>query len=224
MPHPLDNPVWCSLAGRHAPLARRCGRAARYPAEAAPFVAVEAADADAEADARQLVAPGESICFVGPAPPLSSGWRILESTTIAQLARAARLDEVAGPPIVALGPGDVDDLLSLTARVYPHYFRRRTIEMGRYFGIRIDGTLAAMAGERMQFDGHCEISAVCTDPAFLGRGYARRLIAMLTNDIVGRGDVAFLHFSHGNVRAKAVYEGLGFSYRAEIPLVVAMRV
>ena len=81
-----------------------------------------------------------------------------------------------------------------------------------------------MAGERMSFDGHQEISAVCTHPDYLGRGYARRLIAMLTNGILDSGRLPFLHFSHENVRAKSLYERLGFSFRTDIPLLVATRV
>ena len=116
------------------------------------------------------------------------------------------------------------DLLDLTARVYPHYFRPRTIAMGRYFGIYDGDRLAAMAGERMHCEGHREISAVCTHTDFLGRGQARRLIALSTNRILGAGERPFLHFSHENTRAKALYERLGFAFRSDVPLLVATRV
>lgn len=95
--------------------------------------------------------------------------------------------------------------------------------MGRYLGIYDGNVLAAMAGERMHFDGHCEISAICTHPDYPGRGYARRLIAMLTNDIRARDELPFLHFSHDNLRAKSLYERIGFAFRMDIALVVATR-
>jgi predicted GNAT family acetyltransferase len=81
-----------------------------------------------------------------------------------------------------------------------------------------------MAGERMHSEGHREISAVCTHPDYLGRGYARRLIAMLTNDILDSGETPFLHFAHENVRAKALYERIGFTHRRDIALLVATRI
>ena len=90
--------------------------------------------------------------------------------------------------------------------------------MGRYLGIYVGGSLAAMAGERMRPDGHQEISAVCTNPSYTGRGYAQRLVAALNNDILDRGAQPFLHVSHENVRAKALYEHMGFRRRTDIPL------
>ena len=114
-------------------------------------------------------------------------------------------------------------MLELTARVYPHYFRPLTVRMGRYFGIYDGARLAAMVGERMRFAGHVELSAICSDPAYLGRGYARRLVAMLVDDILDRGDLPFLHVSHRNARAKALYERLGFRWRRDMPLLAAQR-
>ena len=96
--------------------------------------------------------------------------------------------------------------------------------MGRYFGIYDGDTLVAMAGERMRLPAHQELSAICTHPDYTGRGYAQQLVAMLTNDILDSGRVPFLHVSHENVRAKALYERLGYSFRADIALVAMKRV
>jgi predicted GNAT family acetyltransferase len=126
--------------------------------------------------------------------------------------------------VIELDATHTADVLELTSRVYPHYFRPRTVEMGRYFGVYDGAKLAAISGERMRFDGHVELSAICTDPAYLGRGYSRRLVALLVNDIHDRGDVPFLHVSHRNARAKALYERMGFVWRSDIPLVSASRV
>ena len=126
------------------------------------------------------------------------------------------LGTVDGPVIRALGDLQRDDVLALTALVYPHYFRPRTMEMGRYFGIYEGDRLAAMIGERMGSTTAREISAVCTHPDFNGRGYARRLMAFLTNDLIARGLQPFLHVSHENTRAKAMYERQGFRVRRNI--------
>ena len=36
--HPLDNPVWSSLAGPHARFVQRRGNVLRYPADVSPFI------------------------------------------------------------------------------------------------------------------------------------------------------------------------------------------
>ena len=113
-------------------------------------------------------------------------------------------------------------MLGLTALVYPHYFRPRTMELGRYFGIYMpdrsgDVRLAAMIGERLGTEAHTEMSAICTHPDFTGRGYARRLTAFLTNDTLARGRTPFLHVSHGNLHAKSLYERIGYRLRRNIP-------
>lgn len=223
-PHPLDNPVWASLMSHHAALARTADGAVRYPADVAPFVGVAAGDAHAAAAVEGLVAQGELVIFVGAAPPLSNAWRIEQSVRIAQMIRPTRLEVPDGPATIELTRKQhIADMLALTALVYPHYFRPRTIAMGRYFGIYDGERLAAMAGERMHCEGHREISAVCTHPDYLGRGYARRLIALLTNRILDAGELPFLHFAHENVRAKALYERMGFTHRSDIALLVATR-
>jgi predicted GNAT family acetyltransferase len=128
----------------------------------------------------------------------------------------APLPSVDGPPIIPLGFDHRDDVLSLTASVYPHYFRPRTMEMGRYFGIYEGGQLAAMIGERLGSTTTREVSAVCTHPDCNGRGYARRLMAFLTNDLIASNVQPFLHVSHENERAKEMYERIGFRLRRDI--------
>jgi predicted GNAT family acetyltransferase len=90
------------------------------------------------------------------------------------------------------------------------------MELGRYFGIYQDDRLAAIIGERLGMDAYQEISAVCTHPDFNGRGYARRLLALLSNDNLERGRTPFLHVSHQNQRAKQLYEQAGYHLRRDI--------
>lgn len=219
----LDNPAWSSLTSAHAHFARRRGEAARYPADVAPFVATATDERRAGVDLAGLVDIGEAVLFVGPAPPLDANWQLAPTVHIAQMVCTERLAEIDGPAIVALSPAQRADVLDLTARVYPHYFRPRTPELGRYFGIYDGAKLAAMIGERMRCDGYRELSAICTDPAYLGRRLAQRLVAMLTNDILDAGELPFLHVSHENTRAKRLYEYLGYRFRVDIPLVSALR-
>ena len=221
--HPLDNPVWASLQTEHASLAAGTGTVLRYPSDVAPFVATAERDAEAGTRAEALVDAGESVCFVGVAPALSKAWRVDQSVSMLQMTSATPLDVAAGPAMATLGADDLADMLELTALVYPHYFRPRTPSMGRYIGIRDRGRLIAMAGERMRFPGHQEISAVCTHPDHVGRGHAARLVARLTNDILADGRLAFLHVSKDNLRAVRLYEHLGYARRADIPLLAVTR-
>jgi predicted GNAT family acetyltransferase len=85
--------------------------------------------------------------------------------------------------------------------------------MGSYVGIRRDGALVAMAGERLRPPGWTEISAVCTDPEYRGHGFASRLIRHVAAGIGARGDTPFLHAAAANTSAIRLYESLGFTLR-----------
>jgi ribosomal protein S18 acetylase RimI-like enzyme len=216
MTHPLDNPVLESLTGMHRPLALVQGRAARYPAEIGPFCALPGAPSVADwADAARLVAPGEMVVFpgVGAAPP--PDWEVRglgEGVQLVADGLEARPDEEA----VTLGPADVPDMLRLVERAKPGPFGPRTAELGTYLGIRRDGELVAMAGERLRPPGWTEISAVCTDPAWRGHGFASRLTRAVAAGIVGRGDTPFLHAIAANATAIRLYKELGFAHRRDI--------
>ena len=213
----LDNPFWSSLRTRHRDLARGVGDVARYPAEFAPFLGVADAGVDAAGAFESLIAPDESVYLLGVAPRrMPDGWRLEAFADLAQMVCTTPLQPVDGPEIIALTDAHRADVLALTALVYPHYFRPRTIELGRYFGIYQDGRLAAIIGERLGTEAYTEMSAICTHPDFNGRGYARRLTAMLTNDTLERGRTPFLHVSHENRRAKQLYEQLGYRHRRDI--------
>jgi ribosomal protein S18 acetylase RimI-like enzyme len=213
----LDNPFWCSLRSRHRALARCLGDTARYPAEFAPFLGVASADADVAVAIETLVGPGETLYLLGVAPRPPEGWTLEAYAPLAQMICEVPLSQIDGPQVIELSEAHRADVLALTALVYPHYFRERTMELGRYFGIYQDGRLAAMIGERLGTDAYQEISAVCTHPDFSGRGYARRLVALLSNDNLERGRIPFLHVSQQNHRAKLLYEQIGYRQRREIP-------
>lgn len=219
----IDNPFWTSLQSRHRAIAQCADGAARFPAEYAPFLGVADAEVDVDDALHALVAPGESVYLLGVAPTMPQGWRMQAFRQLAQMVCTAPIDANDGPEIVRLGEAQRADVLALTALVYPHYFRECTMDLGRYFGMYVDGRLAAMVGERLATDAWQEVSAICTHPDFLGRGYAHRLTAMLTNDILAGGRIPYLHVSHENARAKALYERMGYRLRRDIPFWSLMR-
>lgn len=212
MTHVLDNPVWQSLHHAHRGLARIDGRAAGYDPEVAQFVGIEGRSDEDWADLRRLIGAKHVGLVLDRDVP--NDLRIAAEIPCHQMI-AESWEPRADDEMIALGPDDVPDMLDLTSRTKPGPFERRTIELGAYVGLRIDGRLVAMAGERMHPPGFTEISAVCTDPEFTGRGYAARAMATVGAGIVARGEIPFLHVAHGNP-AKTLYEKLGFTVRRDI--------
>jgi predicted GNAT family acetyltransferase len=80
--------------------------------------------------------------------------------------------------------------------------------------------LIAMAGERIRFPGHTEISAVCTHPDARGRGLATALTRHVARAILDRGETPILHVRRDNHDAIRVYERLGFTVRRGIDFVL----
>jgi ribosomal protein S18 acetylase RimI-like enzyme len=212
-PHPLDNPAYAALTGPHAAFAQRRGEALRYPPDVSPFAALPARPSMNDwDDAAQLAGPDGVVVLAAAdvAPP--TGWEVVMRIEGVQL-----VDEnVAAVPdieAIELTPADVPEMLALVERTKPGPFLPRTIELGRYLGIRRDGELIAMAGERLQPPGYTEISAVCTDAAYRGEGLGTRLVLAVAHGIRERGDVAFLHAAGDNTNAIRLYEALGFRLR-----------
>ncbi len=190
----------------------------RYPADVAPFLGLADAQVPVEDAFAALVPEGDTALLLGIAPEaVPTGWQLQPLDTLVQMSCDHALVLPDGPDIIELTSAHRADLLALTALVYPHYFRQRTMELGRYFGMYVDGRLAAIIGERLGAPGFREMSAICTHPDFLGRGYARRMTAFLTNDTLRRGDTAFLHVSPANTRALGLYEAMGYRLRRRIP-------
>jgi len=210
----LDDAVWQSLSGAHAHLAEGTDLVRRYQTDVAPFVAVRSWDEPGVWDA--------IIDFVGydadfPAPPesvaLPAGWVRGEPFAGVQMVDTERLHGRPDDEAVELGRADVPEMLDLVARAKPGPFLPRTYELGRYVGIRRDGRLVAMAGERLRPTGWTEISAVATDERYRGQGLASRLVLDVVHHVHERGDRALLHAAASNTGAIRLYEGLGFRLR-----------
>lgn len=217
--HVLDRPVWQSLVGAHAHLARRHGSAAAYDPEVANFAGTEADGDAAWADLRTVLA-GRTGILPGSPFPVPDDVRVAARIPVFQMVADGWHPE-PDPEAVVLGPADVADMLDLAGRTKPGPFEMRTRELGTYVGYRVDGRLVAMAGERFHPPGYTEISAVCTDPDFRGRGFAERAMRTVAAGIVARGEVPFLHVATGNP-AVALYERLGFRTRLEYEVAVVV--
>lgn len=209
----LDNPVWSALAGPHAERAEAKGRAARYPSEVSPFGALEdPRDPSAWSDLAALAGPGGTVALFATAEPPPEDWEVLGHGPAVQLVEQA-VEVAPDPEARVLTPDDVPDMLDLVARTQPGPFLPRTIELGTYLGIRRDGELVAMAGERLHLPGWTEISAVCTAESARGQGLGSRLVRAVAAGIRARGERAVLHAAGTNTSAIRLYEALGFTVR-----------
>lgn len=68
----------------------------------------------------------------------------------------------------------------------------------------------------LPFIGFSELSAICTDPAYTGRGYAQQLIAHICHKQIASNITLILHVALTNQRAIKLYEHMGFHHRREI--------
>ncbi|GAA2602086.1 GNAT family N-acetyltransferase [Dactylosporangium fulvum] len=209
----LDSPVWAALSGPHRRFAETVGQAARYQPDVSPFVAVApTAGPGVWDDVAKLVGPGSAVTVTGTAPPPPADWEVVMDLAGVQLVDVS-LAAAPDPAAVVLTAADVPEILDLVARTQPGPFLRRTVELGTYLGIRHEGRLVAMAGERLRPPGWTEISAVCTDAEFRGRGLATRLVRAVAAGIRARGEQPFLHTSASNTGAIRLYESIGFRLR-----------
>src|SRR5437588_2041096 len=161
----LDYPAWAALNGAHARFAEWNGRVVRYQPDVAPFLAIPPEPDDEPRmwdDVAALVGPGAVVVVPGTGHPLPD-WELVNRVPGVQMLG----DDVQGEPYpeaIRLTTADVPEMLALVARTKPGPFLPRTVELGTYLGIRRNGALVAMAGERLHPPGFTEISAVCTDP------------------------------------------------------------
>ncbi len=218
----LDRPVWASL--QHQPhWGIGNAQARRFKGDINRFAATPDESPASLAALAALVQPGDDAVFMAQVPPIAvpAGLMVAKEALGVQMLATRTLESDEGLEI--LSDADAAEMLALATLTEPGPFLPRTHTMGRFIGIRIEGRLAAMAGERMRFPGHVEVSAVCTHPDFRGRGLARRLSAAVTADIQRRGEQAFLHAWTTNTAAIALYESLGFVTRTTVNIAVLKR-
>lgn len=207
----LDNPAWHALNSKHKEFAIGTAQAKRYSPDIVSFIGFETSPDPLD----PFMKAGESFFIIGDLPPLPAHWEMQHNLVCLQMVceQPVALDKDA-PVIEELS--DSQEMYELVTKVQPGYYLPGTHRMGNYFGIRQEGKLVAMAGERMRLDGLTELSAIVTLPEFTGRKYARHLITHLVNRNLAAGTIPFLHVSQSNERAIGLYEHLGFVTRRKI--------
>ncbi|MDQ1098188.1 MULTISPECIES: GNAT family N-acetyltransferase [Chryseobacterium] len=207
----LDNPVYHALNEFHEKFCLNFGDTKFYNPEVAAFGG--SAYVSGEKDITDYAKSCDDFLVFGAKPQtdhhlscLVCDQYVLEKTII--------LDDPE--EIIQLREENHEELLAFIAKFYPYYFKNRTPELGRYFGIFKDHKLVAVTGERMQMNDMTEVSAVITDTDYLGRGYAKQLVAHVSGKIQEDNKTPFLHVAEGNAGAIKLYEKLGFSHRGKI--------
>ncbi len=219
-----------ALRGHHASYAVSFGSALRYHPDMGPFAALAPDPGPGDwADLARLVGPDDGVALMEP-PPLPDGWSAPMTFRTLRMAspgpgpgpgpKAPRVSGDDGEVVALHTESDGDEVTDLVRRTEPGPFGPRTMELGHFLGVRQQGRLVAMAGERMHPRGWTEISAVCTDPSARGQGLASRLVAAVTAGIHARGEGAFLHVLATNQGAARVYAGLGFTVHRTLDIVV----
>lgn len=229
----LSTPYWSALCTEQASLALGGPLARRFPADVIPFAGVADGSADALEALRTLLAPAESIYVTSDVPYMHpglvqelefSGLQMIypvkselapselasSELSSSELSSSGPADRDETAPVEALSAEHIPEMIQLKAIAFPGYFGPQAAGLGNFYGVRVEGSLVAMAGERLMLPGLSEISAVCTHPQHLGRGYAAALIRRLLRAHRAEGKRSFLQAAANNTRAVGLYERLGF--------------
>jgi ribosomal protein S18 acetylase RimI-like enzyme len=202
-------------------LAVSLGGALRYPADVAPFAAMETTGKQAMRDLGSLLGPGEAVWLEGRGYPPVADILVEASLECLQmwLPETIELPDPPGITIEQLSGANAAEMVTLTDAAFPGFFRPRTYLMGSYYGIRSrEGQLIAMGGERLMLPGFPEISGVCTLPEQRGRGLASAIIWRLVGSHRAAGCTSWLHVVADNARAIALYTSMGFEIARRVDL------
>jgi predicted GNAT family acetyltransferase len=216
----LDRPGWTALSTRHADLAIGNGRARRFN----PGISAFAGTPDNEPESLEALAalarPGEPMIVAQAGPTgIPKGFRAATTTPLVQMILEDQVEPIADPRIVRLGWPDAEEMFALATLAKPGPFTLKSQALGSFWGVRENGRIVAMAGERLKQPGYVELSGVCVHPDFRGRGLARSLSQFVSYQIAAAGDTPYLHTFSGNAPAISLYQSLGFRHRIDLTVV-----
>lgn len=208
----LDNPAWHALTGRQAALGLGSALARRYLPDIDPIAAFpDDPPPEAWDELAALMRDDGPLLFLRDHLDVPPSWSVRFQMGVPQMIATAPIAHPSGITFRELTAEDDAEMLALARATEPGPFALHTRELGSYIGMHEGGRLIAMAGQRMHIDGYREISAVCTDPEYRGRGLAAALTAEIAARICEAGETPFLHVREDNTTAIRVYERMGFT-------------
>ena len=165
--------------------------------------------------------PGQEIRLLQvDVPVVPAGFSVVASAAAVQMVLARAPTPVADARLEQLRPTDAAEMLALATLTKPGPFTLRAQDFGEFFGIRVDGRIIAMAGERLKQPGYTEVSGICTHPDFRSRGLGRLLTVFMVHHVLGRGETPYLHAYANNETALALYRTIGFELRTAMNVAV----
>jgi len=221
MDHPLNNPAWNALNTGNKNLALGSETAKFYQPEVSIFSGLPESTTENFEELYRLTPAEGFFGYVSMEPMnIPAPWQVVYPVECYQMVCEGDIIERKGAnaALVPLSTENVPAMLALTKLTNPGPFSARTIELGHYQGIFDGDKLVAMAGQRMNPKPYAEISAVCTHPDYLGKGYAAQLLASQARRIKAAGEIPFLHVLTSNTRAIGLYESLGFVIRRQVAI------
>ncbi|NEJ74284.1 GNAT family N-acetyltransferase [Rhizobium phaseoli] len=224
MTHILDRPIWTALETAHAGLAEGNRNARRYPPSIVPFAA-SADDRPESLDALEMLPASEESMILIEAGLIAipTGLAVVTEASAVQMIAERPHERISDSRIERLTEADAADMLALATLTKPGPFTLRAQSLGSFWGIRSEGRLVAIAGQRMRQTGFIELSGLCTHPDFQGRGLGTLLFRFVAGEIAAGGDTAYLHAYAANTSAISLYLTLGFTLRSEMNMRVVKR-
>ena len=213
MEHLLNNPVYNALLSGDAHLGNGNNKAKYFYEEVSPFAGFAEDDAEGFNELNNLLPAGRRILFATRKMLKEfPGWQLTHEIKGLQFVfTGTNIATGNSPELIPLESKHVEEMTALARLTKPGPFDKRTIDFGNYYGIFDNHKLVAMTGQRLHVENYTEISAVCTHPDHLGKGYAASLTRHQLNLICSSGDIPFLHVRDDNERAIGLYQRLGFT-------------
>lgn len=212
----LDNPIWYSLTETHKDFALDYGDIQFYHPDYCPFggfIHFNATKIGIDVYALST----NNFYIVGEKPEFSNKIILNKELVCCQMLLDKFVHvEISESLVELLTTAQKTDLLELVNLVQPGYFKRKTVDLGSYYGIYKDEKLIAVTGERMKMNPYTEVSAVVTHPDYTGRGYAKQLVAHTCKKILSEDKTPYLHVADTNIGAIQLYEKIGFKFRRKI--------
>lgn len=208
----LKNPVWHSLNETHKKFAVEHNGVKFYNPDICPFGSFLDETKTAKASNEYLETSEEFFFVSENKTPIVDDTKVLLEKKIdgCQMVLNELIDIKITEKIVLLDKTFIDEIYDLIWLVMPGYYKKKSFEMGKFYGIFKNGKLVSITGQRMQTNLFIEVSAVATHPDYTGKGLAKQLIAHTTKEILKENKTPILHTNKGNF-AIALYEKLGYT-------------